>query len=89
MSGPILVSKEAYSASGKQTPVTLGHEFSGTIEEVGKDVKGLLKGQRAVVRPTIFDEKCPACKNGNRHCCENIRFIGLSGMILYQSLSSE
>ncbi|CAI7585771.1 unnamed protein product [Penicillium pancosmium] len=55
MSGPILVSKQDYSTGGKETPVTLGHEFSGIIEEVGEDVKGLVKGQRAVVRPTIFD----------------------------------
>ncbi|KAJ5222821.1 alcohol dehydrogenase [Penicillium citrinum] len=65
--------------NGKESPATLGHEFSGIIDEVGENVKGLFKGQRAVVRPTIYDGKCPACKGGNRHCCENIRFIGLSG----------
>lgn len=64
---------------GKESPVTLGHEFSGIIDEVGENVEGLFKGQRAVIRPTIYDGKCPACKGGNRHCCENIRFIGLSG----------
>jgi threonine dehydrogenase-like Zn-dependent dehydrogenase len=76
------VSKEANSANGKETPVTLGHEFSGIIEEVGVNVKDLVKGQGVVVRLTIFDEKCVACKSGFRYCCENIRFIGLSGMIL-------
>lgn len=57
----------------------MGHEFSGIIEDVGSDVKGLSRGQRAVVRPTIYDEKCTACKQGCRHCCKNIGFIGLSG----------
>lgn len=57
----------------------MGHEFSGTIEEVGEDVKGLAPGQRAVVRPTIFDESCSACQQGCEHCCKNIGFIGLSG----------
>ncbi|KAJ6001148.1 alcohol dehydrogenase [Penicillium waksmanii] len=33
ISGPILVSKEAYPANGNEIPVTLGHEFSGIIEE--------------------------------------------------------
>lgn len=82
MSGPILVSKKAYAKNGKESPVTLGHECSGIIEEVGENVKGLFKGQRVVVRPTIYDGKCSACKGGNRHCCENIRFIGLSGMLI-------
>lgn len=36
-------------------------------------------GQRAVVRPTIFDRECTPCKQGYEHCCEKIGFIGLSG----------
>ncbi|KAJ6004973.1 alcohol dehydrogenase [Penicillium herquei] len=36
----------------------MGHEFGGTIEEVGADVEGLSPGQRVVVRPTIFDKTC-------------------------------
>ncbi|KAJ5818110.1 alcohol dehydrogenase [Penicillium riverlandense] len=78
-SGPVLVPKTEHPITGETSPITMGHEFSGTIEEVGEDVKHLVPGQRAVVRPTIFDEKCAACKQGCRHCCKNIGFIGLSG----------
>lgn len=39
-------------------------------------------GQRAVVRPTIFDRECTPCKQGYEHCCEKIGFIGLSGTYL-------
>jgi len=57
----------------------MGHEFGGIIEEVGDGVTHLSPGQRAVVRPTIFDGTCSACKQGHNNCCEHIGFIGLSG----------
>lgn len=59
----------------------MGHEFGGIIEEVGEDVINLVPGQRAVVRPTIVDGTCTACNQGYSHCCEDIGFIGLSGML--------
>ncbi|KAJ5982764.1 hypothetical protein N7451_012864 [Penicillium sp. IBT 35674x] len=57
----------------------MGHEFGGIIEEVGEGVTHLSPGQRAIVRPTIFDGTCSACQQGHEHCCEHIGFIGLSG----------
>lgn len=59
--------------------MTLGHEFGGTVEEVGEDVTNVSPGQRVVVRPTIFDGTCTTCRMGYEYCCENIGFIGLSG----------
>ncbi|KAJ5116624.1 alcohol dehydrogenase [Penicillium angulare] len=78
-SGPVLVPKSNHPITGESSPVTMGHEFSGTIEEVGEGVNHLRPGQRAVVRPTIFDKECAACTQGSQHCCKNIGFIGLSG----------
>lgn len=49
------------------------------MEEVGKDIAHVFPGQRVVVRPTIFDHTCTACKMGYEYCCENVGFIGLSG----------
>lgn len=86
-SGPVLVPETEHPITGEKRPITMGHEFSGIIEEVGEDVKGLSRGQRAVVRPTIYDEKCAACKQGCRHCCKNIGFIGLSGIYFLTSPS--
>ncbi|KAJ5924566.1 hypothetical protein N7466_008753 [Penicillium verhagenii] len=78
-SGPVLIPKEPHPITGSTYPTPMGHEFGGIIEEVGDDVKNLHPGQRAVVRPTIYDGTCSACKEGFNHCCENIGFIGLSG----------
>ncbi|KAJ5178839.1 alcohol dehydrogenase [Penicillium capsulatum] len=79
LSGPVLIPKREHPITKEKPPVTMGHEFSGLIETVGDDVKGFARGQRAVVRPTIFDGQCMACRQGYRHCCKNIGFIGLSG----------
>ncbi|GIK05695.1 hypothetical protein Aspvir_009808 [Aspergillus viridinutans] len=77
--GPVLILKELHKITGTSYLVTLGHEFAGIIEEVGERVTHLSPGQRAVVRPTIFDRQCCSCKLGYEYCCENIGFIGLSG----------
>lgn len=78
-SGPVLIPENPHPITGAKRPVTLGHEFSGIITEVGDGVHHLSQGQRAVVRPTIYDGKCPPCQQGVQHCCDNIGFIGLSG----------
>lgn len=85
-SGPVLIPKGAHNITKATAPVIMGHEFGGVIEEVGEGVTGLSKGQRAVVRPTIFDRKCPPCKLGYEYCCENIGFIGLSGRLAESAL---
>lgn len=79
-SGPVLVPKSEHPITGEKSPLTMGHEFSGTIVEVGEGVTRFSPGQRAVVRPTIYDTTCAACSQGSRHCCKNIGFIGLSGL---------
>ncbi|RAH42009.1 uncharacterized protein BO95DRAFT_456190 [Aspergillus brunneoviolaceus CBS 621.78] len=79
LGGPVLVPQEPHKITGATHPVTLGHEFGGIIEEVGEGVTHVSPGQRAVVRPTIFDKECTSCKLGYEYCCENIGFIGLSG----------
>ncbi|KAJ9480651.1 hypothetical protein VN97_g12893 [Penicillium thymicola] len=79
ISGPVLIPKQPHHITGSTYPVTMGHEFGGIVEEVGEDVINVVPGQRAVVRPTIFDGTCTACNQGYSHCCENIGFIGLSG----------
>jgi threonine dehydrogenase-like Zn-dependent dehydrogenase len=60
----------------------MGHEFGGVIEEVGEGVTHLSPGQKAVVRPTIFDRTCASCRQGIEYCCENIGFIGTCGELL-------
>lgn len=61
-------------------PVTIGHEFSGTVLEVGADISSHLKpGMRIAAQPLIFCGTCPACRSGASNVCSSGGFIGLSG----------
>ncbi len=54
------------------TPVIIGHEFSGIVEETGSDVTGIQAGDRVVSRLNIgVCGKCRACLSGNPHMCEH------------------
>jgi threonine dehydrogenase-like Zn-dependent dehydrogenase len=60
--------------------VTFGHEFSGTIAEVGEGVsESYAVGDRVCVQPIIYDGTCGACEEGLVNCCDNNGFVGLSG----------
>ncbi|HSV31790.1 MAG TPA: zinc-dependent alcohol dehydrogenase family protein [Atribacteraceae bacterium] len=52
-------------------PRITGHEFSGTIVEVGKEVTHLKEGDRAVVDPNLGCGTCAYCRNGRFHLCKN------------------
>ena len=63
----------------EKVPLTLGHEFSGIVEEIGEGVHDIKVGSRITVQPIIYDGTCNACKEGYINCCDNNGFVGLSG----------
>lgn len=52
-------------------PMVLGHEFMGIVEEVGKDVKNLKRGDRVVVPFPIACGHCFFCNHDVPGNCEN------------------
>jgi len=58
-------------------PRILGHEFSGVIEEVSKDIDYLQKGQRVVVDTVSSCGRCPACIDGRRSACSHLKLEGV------------
>ena len=60
-----------------QYPAILGHEFGGTIVEVGKEVKDFRPGDRVVVDPIISCHSCPACLTGHINVCRSLKLLGV------------
>ncbi|MFF5400597.1 2,3-butanediol dehydrogenase [Peribacillus butanolivorans] len=58
--------------------VTLGHEFSGTVVEVGAGVTKVSVGDRVVVEPFYSCEDCDACTEGLYNLCKKIECYGIS-----------
>jgi L-iditol 2-dehydrogenase len=58
-------------------PVTMGHEVSGVVAELGEGVQGGWHGAR-VVTETYFStcEHCEWCRSGRRNLCPERRSIG-------------
>lgn len=72
------LSMEAHSLSGQKPPLTLGHEFSGTIVEVADDVTSHRVGERVAIEPLIYCGECYACKRGYYNQCSKVGFVGLN-----------
>jgi threonine 3-dehydrogenase len=60
-------------------PSTFGHEFCGTVEEVGRDARDFSKGDFVSVESHIFCGLCYQCRNGQRHVCRQMKIIGVDG----------
>jgi threonine dehydrogenase-like Zn-dependent dehydrogenase len=74
--------KHPHLVTGESIPVGFGHEFSGTVVEIGSKVQnkgGLKVGDHVAVQPTICCFQCPSCKQNFLNCCDKGGFVGLSG----------
>lgn len=70
-----------HPVTGETRPVTIGHEISGTVVEVGARAtnKDLKVGTRVAIQPTVCCFQCPSCLDGHYSCCATPGFLGLSG----------
>ena len=80
VAGPIFVPVDApHAVSNEVAPIVMGHEFSGTVVEVGEGVTGVNIGDLVVVEPILACGKCAACLKGKYNVCKHLGFHGLSG----------
>ncbi len=82
LGGANIMPTTPHPITNEKVPLTLGHEFSGTIEEIGDGVSDIKVGARVTVQPIIYDGTCGACKAGYINCCDSNGFVGLSGRYL-------
>ncbi len=59
------------------TPLTMGHEFSGIIAEVGNQVKNWKINDRVVGEHVVNCGKCYYCLSGKPNLCAHSKIIGL------------
>lgn len=64
--------------SGLMFPLVIGHEGTGTVAAMGKDVRGFQMGQRIATHPVHPCYHCSACRAGNSHLCLNMGHFGLN-----------
>lgn len=57
-------------------PMALGHEASGYVEAVGRNVTHVAPGDLVAVNPSSPCGTCPSCQHGQHNHCENMLFNG-------------
>jgi threonine 3-dehydrogenase len=58
-------------------PRVFGHEMSGRVVTVGKDVTDIAPGAFVAAETHIVDHTCRQCQRGLYHLCENVRVLGV------------
>ena len=59
-----------------EQPLVLGHEFAGTVAELGAGVTGLEVGQLVAVQPGVPCGRCRLCRAGRYNLCPDVSFAG-------------
>lgn len=59
-------------------PLTVGHEFSGYIADVGSNVSGFVEGELVSAEGHVVCGHCRNCLAGRRHLCRQPEGIGVS-----------
>lgn len=76
LGGPIFIPVgKPHPLTNEMAPVTMGHEFSGEVVEVGEGVKNYSVGDRVVVEPIFATHE----HQGAYNLDEQMGFLGLAG----------
>ncbi len=67
----------SWAASRMKTPIIVGHECSGEVVEIGKNVKNVKVGAHVSIETHIACGKCLQCQTNRQHLCQNVRLVGV------------
>jgi D-arabinose 1-dehydrogenase-like Zn-dependent alcohol dehydrogenase len=77
-----IVTRNGTLKYGVHMPCILGHEISGTVIEVGRDVRGFRKDDRvATVQRYHICGSCRYCRTGREPLCPDRKFAGDWGLV--------
>ena len=68
---------DRWSQGRIKPPVTLGHEFCGTVERVGEEVGAVKAGDFVSAEMHVSCGHCHQCRLGESHICQNLLIIGI------------
>jgi (R,R)-butanediol dehydrogenase/meso-butanediol dehydrogenase/diacetyl reductase len=69
---------EAFHTGMYEPGLIIGHEFAGTIAQVGPGVSGWRVGDRVVANDAIPCGECLPCREGRLDNCESLTMIGVT-----------
>jgi len=58
-------------------PLTIGHEFCGTVAEVGDEVHNIVVGQFVSAESHVTCGMCFQCRTGQAHLCPRTKILGV------------
>ncbi len=64
--------------TGREAPLTLGHEVTGHIESVGSGVTDVRPGERVAINNVLTCGTCFWCQRGEQAVCPSMAVAGLS-----------
>ena len=68
---------DEWAAHRIRPPLTLGHEFAGTVVEVGRNVRHVETGDFVSAESHITCGMCFHCRTGQAHMCEQTQILGV------------
>jgi len=69
---------DRWSQKTIKTPLVIGHEFVGTVEEIGSNVHDVEPGELVSGEGHIVCGRCRNCLAGRRHLCTDPKCIGVN-----------
>ena len=64
-----------------QFPFVVGHEAAGVVEQTGKKVTRVKRGQRIAIDPAVYCGRCDQCRAGRENTCRELLFLGCPGQL--------
>ncbi len=68
---------DEWSQARIRPPLTLGHEFAGTIVELGPNVRHASPGDYVSAESHVTCGDCFPCRTGQAHMCERTQILGV------------
>ncbi len=68
---------DAWARNRVEPPLTLGHEFAGTVVALGRNVRHVEEGDYVSAESHVTCGACYHCRTGRAHMCEKTQILGV------------